>query len=210
MIITFKRPKVVVQVFQNIRTYSKFDSAATKTEIRRNHWPHQIISNTGFAIDNHFNLPESIHQEPDFTSGQLILLNDYCPDSYVQANARNVYCLQVQTPQSFEIFKLDVTGETCEIYLDYTHHASRIGMPHRNNFKVGELTAGNSLRMCINGKHDFSLTGNRGRTYTEFDYIFTHLGAFHQFDIGNAATFNMKKEIPFKQLKTIDLRKILH
>jgi hypothetical protein len=158
MIITFKRPKVVVQVFQNIRTYSKFDSAATKTEMRRNNWPHQIISSTGFVSNNQMKLPESIHQEPDFASSQLILLNDHCPDSDQQPNSRSFYCLQMQTPQSYEIFKLSLIDGSCEIALDYMQHAQRIGVPHRNNFRAGVLSAGNSLRVCINGKHDFSLT----------------------------------------------------
>ncbi len=210
MIITFKRPKVVVQVFQNIRTYSKFDSAATKTEMRRNNWPHQITSSTGFAMGNQMKLPESIHQEPDFASSHLILLNDRCPESYHHPNFRSFYCLHMQTPQSYEIFKINLAEDTCEINLDYTHHAFRIGLPQRGNFKTGMLTAGTSLRVCINGKHDFSASGRRNRTYTEFDYIFTHLGTFAQFDTENASTLNVRKEIPFKQLKTVDLRKILY
>lgn len=149
----------------------------------------------------HESLNDVILPEGDFRSRRDFLIKD---------NKHFAGLRQLSTPKSFELFKICKSGnDTFELFLDYASNAMIIGMPERENHKIGELKKNQPLRYKINGKADFTLTGRKQRTFCEFDYIFEWIGQVDKIGFQELNKLKKTKKIPLAECKLIDERKIL-
>ncbi len=68
--------------------------------------------------------------------------------------------------------------EKIEVELAWDY--GKLGIPERENFKLAELKLDKPIEVSIDGKHDFSMTGRRQRTFVEHNFVLTYLGEFDQ------------------------------
>lgn len=94
-----------------------------------------------------------------------------------------------------------------ELFLDYTSNSSLLGMPQRSDHKIAELRPGHPVRLRINGKSDFTLSGRKQRTYFEFDHIFEWVGSATKLEFKDFFEFGIIKTIPITACKLVDERK---
>ncbi len=109
----------------------------------------------------------------------------------------------------FEIFSLE-TAPSGEIELFLRYNELHIGRPWRKDFKLCSLKIGQAVEILINGKLDFTMTGRRERSYSEFDYIIHYLGDVQTIEFVAENKLEMMREIPWKTTKKIDLRKAFY
>ena len=148
------------------------------------------------ASHNSVDLPEG-----DFRSRRDFLIKDNKPFTGLR---------QLSAPKPFELFKICKSGtDTFELFIDYIANAMIIGMPERENHKIGELKKNQPIRYKINGKSDFTLTGRKQRTFCEFDYIFEWIGQVDKIEFPERNKLKKCKKIPLTECKLIDERKIL-
>jgi hypothetical protein len=220
------RPCHIVQVFRNSYEYDKkfknFDSRKVRVQ-----WKSEIPSESKIAesivlnqnafendagtlenlvilIDNNF------YSFEDYKM-QLILSDDNLSDE--TQNQLNFKKLKQERKsvvfgklghqfKNFEIFNLKLEQEI-ELHLNWDIWT--VGEPERFNFKIADLKINQPIRLKIDGKRDFSLTGRRKRTFIENDFIIEYKGIFEQVVLQpNQETFI--KSIP-TQVKEINLMK---
>jgi len=192
-----------------------------------------FISLNGYVKDNTLYLPEEYKSQTDLKTADLILLQDidgFNPflmeqhkkslllyDSLsLQRKERDdkheliFYFRQPESPKAFELFKIAKTQQDCyELFLNYTSHKLAIGIPERQNHKFGVLNSGKGIRYKINGKSDFTMTWRKERSFYEYDYIFEFIGSVDKIEFLPLNRIETEKQIPLKQCKLIDERKIL-
>ncbi|MBN1185542.1 MAG: hypothetical protein JXB49_24865 [Bacteroidales bacterium] len=206
----------VIQIYSSL---SKFDKIAYNAENRRDaeNWPDSLKTRNGYVKGNKLYLPDTLKNNEEFRDAKTIIITEripvhgipgVCP--YLDNDYKPILVYkQVNQPKSFEIFRIQESEPGIfQISLDYTTHASRIGIPKRDNHKIGELCIKTPLRYKINGKSDFTFTGRKQRTYYEFDYVFEFREA-DRVTFVNPSKALFEKVIPKYRCKLVDERKLL-
>ena len=223
----------VIQVYRSKGFFGKL----SYTPENRKHFSNlneTVESENGYADDGILYLPPQYKNHPDLQTAELIIIQDtdgFNPflihESHVSVDlpegdfhSRRGFLIndskpftglrQLSAPKSFELFKICRSGnDTFELFVDYAANAMIIGMPERENHKIGELKKNQPLRYKINGKSDFTLTGRKQRTFCEFDYIFEWIGQVDKIEFAELNKLKRSKKIPLAGCKLIDERKIL-
>lgn len=219
----------LIQIFKSVERIEKPDYDTTSRQSVGD-WEN-IVSKTGFLKDGTITLPIESKNEPNIKNADLIiiqdikgfdafLINKYWDNSQFPdwfKNSHKEYChstnLQLKgfsfltRHWNFEIFEFRKTdGECFEVWLKYT---DAIGFPKRENHKIAELKIGKPIRFKINGKSDFTMTGRKQRTFSEFDYIIEYVGTADKIQYKELNKIETSKAVPVTDCKLIDERKIL-
>ena len=198
--IIFSRPVAVFQVFRNINIYEKteksFDDRKDKSE-----W-NKISSKSGHVINGELYLPEQIINNPDLVTCDLITIED---DNVPNPKGDYNRCLHLARNNKFDIFEIKKKDDI-ELHLKYGYF--EVGIPRRENFKLGEIKRNKPIEIKINGKTDSSLTSRRARVYKEQAYIFEYIGDFDKCKILREPYDSTVKHVPAER-KVIDLTKQL-
>lgn len=212
------KPLRILQVFHRYAEYGKEEhrshdrSALTK-------WHSPIVSTSGFHADGVLSAPETMRDLLlASNAADTVVLNDYhstqsrdrrIPDKKRVSDSCDFLSLK-GAPHTFEIFTLRWSTEGFELWLDYQKNSGYIGRPRRDDFKIAHLEQDRAVRVTINGKFDFSLSGRKARTYAERDYFFCYLGAANDFEFLEASTATSQKPVPQTEAKHVDLRAVLY
>ena len=199
--IVFKKPVKIIQLFKKINIYGKEDRSF---EVRKDQmkWT-EPLSKSGFVKEGKAFIPEGILETANFNQCAVIFLVDDLSNSEKKiATEQNQYLL-TKPIFRFEIFELK---KNLEVFLDYNEY--EIGIPHRENFKLGTLKEGNAIEIKINGKFDFTMTAGKQRAFKEQQFILEYLGEFQNIFILKEPFSPIKKGIP-EDRKVVDLIKTL-
>ena len=219
----------IVQIYKSVDRIEKPDyNTASRQSVGV--WE-SIASKTGFLKDGIISLPIESKNDPKLRNADLIIIQDIkgfdpflvnkswdnsqFPEWF--KNSRKEYLnsvnLQLKSfstlsrPWTFEIFELRKTdNDSIEIWLKYS---DTIGIPKRESHKIAELKVGKPIRFKINGKDDYTMTGRKQRTFSEFDYILEYIGTAYKIEYRELNKIEMTKTIPEADCKVIDERKIL-
>lgn len=223
----------VIQIYKSKEIFTK--STYTPENRKRFHDLEISLNSTqGFLEDETLVLPIDYKNLPDVKAANLIIIQDIegwesflmnknleninLPDwlkksrrEFLISDNKNFFALrQLSNPKAFEIFKLHKSDkDTYELFIDYVSNSMRIGIPERENHKICELKQSKPIRYKINGKSDFTMTGRKGRTFYEFDFIIEWLGTAEKVEFRELNKINKTKIIPKDSCKLIDERKIL-
>lgn len=211
-------------VFHCYKKLARFPKAVYSTEIRNSFskWESQLISRSGCIREEQLFLPEIVRENLQVNRIQSFIIQDVVHPNYGEKNVlmerettKNLPELFAFNKENsvwhFEIFSIEKTnaGEF-ELMLKYDTNKSYIGEPSRNDHKLCTLKRGEPVQVSINGKTDFSLSGRRERTYTEYEYIIEYLGDVSKVDFMAPNKIETVRKIPTKFAKVIDLRKVLY
>ena len=170
----------VLQIYRSAIIYRKKNYTAENRNIAES-WPSTLESHIGFIEDNCLHLSEEYKQEEEIKNPFLLVIVDNIPvnrkDIYLEFIKDNFPVVnifqQINKLMSVELFRIKYAGErSFDLSIDYSSHSMIIGLPERENHKMGELKPEIPLRYKINGKADFTLTGRKEREFYEFDYLF--------------------------------------
>jgi hypothetical protein len=219
----------IIQIFKSV---DKIEKPEYNTTSRENvgDWG-IIISKTGFLKDGIITLPTESKNDPSIKKADLIIIQDIkgfdpflmnksidnspFPDWFKNSRKEHLHSINLQhegfSIQSrhwdFEIFEFKKTLEqSIEVWLKYT---DSIGIPKRENHKIAELRIGKPIRFKINGKDDFTMTGRKQRTFSEFDYFLEYLGTADKIQYKALNKIATSKAVPLSNCKLIDERKII-
>lgn len=219
----------VVQIYKSVDRIEKPDYDTTSRQ-SVGVWE-TIVSKTGFLNEGIITLPIESKNDPKVKNADLIIIQDIKGfDPFVVnkswdnsqfhewfKNSRKEYLNSVNLqlkgfsilskPWTFEIFELKRTDNDCiEVWLNYS---DTIGIPKRESHKIAELKVGKPIRFKINGKDDFTMSGRKQRTFSEFDYILEYLGTADKIEYKELNKIETTKTVLVKECKVIDERKIL-
>ena len=167
-------PKHVLQAFVKITSYRKEENTHERREALTR-WREAVLSRTGRVEAGALLLNERARERwGAFTHCDAVVLTD--PHDPESARFREILSTRQgpdytflhpgERPRAYDVFSLLRTPHGWDVYLDYARHAFMIGQPRRGDYKVAELRPGRPVRVTVNGKRDFSMTGRRARTYT--------------------------------------------
>jgi hypothetical protein len=180
----------------------------------------EISSKAGFIADGELFLPEQILKNPDLRNCDLIIIED---DNKPEQKAKPWdmkmarlygeslepkynYCFRLTQPNRYHIFEIRVKGEM-ELHLRYEHF--QVGIPKRNDFKIGEVRRNKPIEVKINGKTDFTMSGwKNGRAFKEQHYLIEYVGDFEKCKILKKPYEPIAKTVPVER-KVVDLIKPL-
>lgn len=219
----------IIQLFKSVARIKKPDYNTTSRKII-GEWD-SIVSKTGFLKDETITLPIECKNDPTLKNADLIIIQDIkgfdlflekksldnsiFPDWFKNSRKEYIDSTNLQLkgfsilskPWIFEIFEFKKTNvDSIEVWLKYS---DTIGIPKRENHKIAELKIGKPIRFKINGKDDFTMSGRKQRTFSEFDYILEYLGTADKIEYKELNKIETTKTIPVANCKVIDERKIL-
>jgi hypothetical protein len=215
--VVFTKPIEVLQVFRNIFLYRKNEKSFAHRKERMG-WQ-DILSRSGYVLEDDLYLPEKILQNPDLTSCECITIEDNTL-LHVTADEKLIHtdlvrtgifetkynnCLYLSGYNKFDIFKLS-RNENLELLLEYKN--INVGIPKRNNFKLCDLKQNHPVEIRINGKSDNSATRGQERVFKEQHYIIEYIGNFCKCKILKEP-YPVRHKHPPENTKLIDLRKPL-
>jgi hypothetical protein len=219
----------VIQIFKSVDRIEKPDyNTASRQSV--GDWE-TIVSKTGFFKEDTITLPIECKNDPKVKSADLIIIQDIkgfdpflvnkswdnsqFPEWFKNSRKEYINSVNLQLkgfsilskPWTFEIFEFRKTlNDSIEVWLKYS---DTIGIPKRESHKIAELKIGKPIRFKINGKDDFTMTGRKQRTFSEFDYIIEYLGTADKIEYKELNKIETSKNVPAKDCKVIDERKIL-
>ncbi|MFN0203738.1 MAG: hypothetical protein ACKVTZ_19580 [Bacteroidia bacterium] len=223
----------MIPVFQIYKKHAQIPQTSYTPSIRKAffQWDKTLLSETGYVNGETLYLP--LDKKIKANSGHLLVIQDIIgysssafrektkkltfPDWFNRHITKSVnepnpalICFTAGTQTCFfELFSIEKTSEgEFELYLSYENNTLKIGEPKRDDFKLCNLNKNAPIRVCINGKSDFTLTRRQQRIYEEFDYIIEYLGDMKEIEY--ATSIKIEKEIPQKFEKVIDLRKAFY
>jgi hypothetical protein len=107
-------------------------------------------------------------------------------------------------------FFQSVDDQQIDVNFDADTNRSYIGpQPQRQSHKIGELTADDMIRFQVNGKHDFSATGRRERSYSEFAAVI-HRRRLEVDEVEFVNSEALVEKLTLGDCKVIDERKRLY
>lgn len=202
-LLSFKKPKLVLQVFQKIIIYHQ-EQKSFETRKEQSEWKGSIDSNSGFLEKDCLVLSKE-HNFEKLQSSDLIILNDY--NNPVYSPEGSVQFSNIKGSKfKFGIFQLRNFREEIEIHLEYSHFS--VGVPKRENFKLCNLNVGVPTEIKINGKLDHSLSSGRDRMFREQHFIFHLQENIKEVEFCREPFGPFSKTIP-KPEKVVDLMKDL-
>jgi hypothetical protein len=213
----------VIQIFKYKELFTK-DNYTPENRRQLEKLPEQIISSQGFFEQDSIFLPKFQKENLKVKKPELLLIQDLLEHQiagservqrsrreFREAWHRQLYVFeQLKGRKAFELFKLEkVTADRCDLFLDYESNAPFIGIPERQEHKLGELRPGEAIRFRINGKSDFSLFGRRERSFHEFDYVIQWLGTAERIQFMDQNKIEKTKKLPQELVNLVDERKLL-
>lgn len=216
---TFPSPVKIFQVFRHVNVYGKdeksFDARREKME-----WK-PMPSKSGYVKDGELYLPESIQDNPDFKTCDLITIIDNAGPGQMPPYKGNreqpwarppapVYnhCFHLTRVNKLDIFKIHKQGEI-ELHLEYGDYGClELGVPRRDNIKLCDIKLNQPVEIKINGKIDSSLSSGRARMFKEQDYIIEYIGDFDKCYLLREPWEPVLKKVP-QERKLVDMMKTL-
>ncbi len=202
----------VIQIFKWVEHIEKPDYN-TASRQRIGAWE-SVKSKTGFLKNGIITLPAESRDELANQKPDLLIIQDIhnfdllAKEKHVLTSNLLFKSFDISSKsRDFEIFKF-IKNENgiMEIWLNY---ANSIGLPKRENHKIAELRLGKPIWYKINGKHDFTMTGRKQRSFAEFDYSIEFVGTAEAIEYKELNKIEIIKTIPAVDCKLIDERKIL-
>jgi len=203
----------MIDVIQVYKFEGKFEKPFYTSENRKqfNTLKPEIDSTCGYLDVDTLVLPIAYKNLPEISSAKFLFLQDIYqiyPSSAHENHVLGFKNLNAKIP--IEIFKLNKMEPECfDVYLDYAKNATSIGIPKRENHKIGELKLEHPIRYKINGKSDFTFSGRKQRTYYEYDYILEWVGSAKEIKFLAPSQIKRIKRLPLSTCKLIDERKML-
>lgn len=206
-----------MHVFHNIHDYGKRENTPDYRKYFLT-WPDKQPFEAGYVDQQTVYVNDSIEpHSKDFEQSQMLVLTDYTTSSSYHPICDQLHCRtpwhslmrDFQHPRHYSIFDITKIGDAFQIHLNYKDNGAYIGIPHRDDFMVAELKVNEPLRITINGKSDFTMTGRKARTFYLLDYIFVYYGEFSQFQTVPANRLADPRPFSFVPTKHVDLQKIL-
>ena len=216
----------ILQIFKTAIQIEKPDYN-TKTRQAIGNWD-SVSSKTGYLSDTTLFLPTDCKQNPAVKNADLLIIQDIygfdpftvdksldSSDWFTKSTKERLLADNLQLkaftilskPWTFELFEFKrLDNDNVEIWFNY---ADSIGIPKRQNHKIAELKKGQSIRYKVNGKDDFTMTGRKQRTFSEYDFVFHFIGTANKIEFKNLNKIVTTKTIPKQDSKLIDERKIL-
>lgn len=210
-------PKSVVQLFHRATRYGKAENTHEAREALTR-WRGTVLSRTGGVRGKTLLLNEGVREAwGRFAPGELVVFHDHEAESESFRRVLPSYqgpeytFLQgLDRPRSLDVFTLVRTPEGFDLHLDGEALASLLRAPRRGSFRVAKLLPGRPVRVTLNGKWDFSMTGRRARNYVVLDYVFVYLGEVDEVEVRPAEAVEELKEVPLAEARHADLREILY
>ena len=199
--IQFKKKVKVIQVYRNLFVYGKEEKSFEKRK-EKLAWKAGPSSN-GFIKEGELFINQSVLEQKHIEQCQVIILTDEFVHKDSALFKSSVQCLSPAKSWPLYIFTLKNNLE-----LDLKYELFEIGIPQRDNFKLGSLLKNPALEIQINGKIDFSLTAGRARTFMDQKYILEYAGEFKRAFILKPPIEPFIKSFP-NDRKLIDLVKTL-
>ena len=100
--------------------------------------------------------------------------------------------------------------EILDIHLKYSGNELQIAYPKRTNHKVAELHAHTPIRYRLNGQSDFTMTGRKERTFTEFDFMLEYLGQATHLKLNVPMPIHTLPHAFSTSMRVVDERKMLY
>jgi hypothetical protein len=206
-----------MHVFHNMHSYGKSENSHEDRQYYLG-WPNEFIFSAGHVNQNTVVLNESIEPHSrDFEQSQMLIMTDYTSkssyrpicDQRQQTTESYSLIRDFEHPRNYSIFKLTKVDGILNLHLNYKDNGFYIGIPRRDDYLLAEIKPNQPLRVTINGKYDFSLTGRRARTFHLLDYLFVYYGEFSEFKVQPWNTISVPRPFPFSPTKHVDLQKIL-
>ncbi len=195
----------IIQIYKSVEIIEKSDYDSVSRQ-NIGVWD-SFVSKTGFLKDETITLPIESKNDPSIKNADLIIIQDKNNSNTFKNNIQLKVFNILSKPWFFEIFEFKKTNECIEIWLK----SDTIVFPKRENHKIAELNPSKSIRFKINGKDDFTMSGNRKqRTFSEYDYILEYLGTADKIDYKELNKIETIKKISLDNCKVIDERKILY
>lgn len=163
-----------------------------------------VIGHNSSQSKLHIRHNAEINRFPDwYRQQQLERTDSQNPELAVFNNQKRIW--------DFEIFSIEKNDNNeFELYLRYKINEFQLGKPARDDHKLCILKKNEPLKISINGKSDFTMTGRKERSYAEYEYIIEYLGEIASVEFRELNKIGTEKAIPEKFGKHIDLRKILY
>ncbi|WP_026932577.1 hypothetical protein [Christiangramia echinicola] len=234
MILKTKKPKHIIQIFDNSYVYTK-DARSFEDRKLQQSWKKEIPSYSGKVNGEELWLNRSQFKKSQLDKSDFIFLLDHNSDSIqetlVKFDYLEPYKLQKlkQANQSKQLRIINEEAHKIEdvFYtsllnsafkwkcfrfhydgmpvIDLDYDAFKLGKPKRDNFTIYRLEKNTPIEIKINGKRDRSLFGRRDRTYHEMNIIINYLGTVNSLKETDESYI---KPIPSPE-KTINLLKTL-
>ncbi len=197
----------VIQIYKSVKAFTK-SSYTPESRKQFQERKNAIDSYEGYLEDGTLFLPLEYKDMSEIKDAGLIIIQDSEANIFPGEETENP-CIfkQLNTPKSFEIFRIKRSDDVYELFLDYTSNALRIGIPKRDNHKICELKPSKPVRYKINGKSDFTMSGRKERSFCEFDYIIEWEGKAERIEF--CALNRIKKTKTVQECIFIDERKNL-
>lgn len=205
----------IIQVFKAVHRFDKTNyNPASRQALAVK--PDHCLSRNAYLQGTTLFLPATSRQLPGLdNAGLLIITDSFGPDIPPADPPRSPLPPSVFTQPcrrwAFEIFQLEKQPPAAfGLWLNYSANDAIIGLPRRQNHQIAALPPGGAVRYRLNGKADFTLSGRKQRTYTEFDYIIHYLGPADQVVFRPLNEMETTKRIPIDSCRMVDERKLLY
>lgn len=210
-------PKSVLQVFRRSTGYGKAENNHEAREALTR-WRGTVLSRTGGVEGGTLVLGEDVRERwGRFAHCEMVVLTD--PD----AGSRGMpgafpaglepghdFLQGLDRPRRYDVFTLLRSPAGFDLSLDADALRSLFHAPRRAGFRVAELREGRPVRVTLNGKQDFSMTGRRARSYLVLDYVFTYLGEAGGVELRPPDKVEQVKTVPLEEARHVDLRTVLY
>ena len=219
----------IFQVFKKQAVFTKSDYNAANRDAFSN-WQKEVNSFLGYLDEDKLYLPTEKSNDIQPRSTGAVIIQDIIgydgfqerkrlesmksPAWYIESRLSAQEELLAFDAQKkvwlFGLFSIQrIADDQFEISLKYAANDMRIGIPGRTDHKFAVLKKGQPIRFVINGKSDFTMSGRKERTFSEFDYIIEYLGKASEIEFLARNKINKLKQIPDSFSNHIDERKML-
>lgn len=212
---------VVLQVYQSFQWIKKADyKILDKNNIH--HW--HLLESLNYASfkDNKFTLSNNLANSIADNVDVIILksnLSDVENEQLIVEHQKGVEDIPIQNNNSlitineevnqWNLSFLQINYNRSDATFDIHLKPDYLGDPIREPHRLAILRMGNTLKYCVNGKSDFTLTGRKQRTYLEVEYLFNYLGIVSDIQSVKQNQFVNNLSVPTSYTKIVDERKIL-
>ncbi len=235
MILKSKKPKHIIQIFDNSYEYTK-DSRSYEDRKHQYAWKKEVSSYSGKLSGDQLRVCKHQLKTSKLDNSDFIFLLDHNSETLSETLKKFGYLDPAQIHElkkasDFRAYQIEKEVEKDIEYVFYSRllnsafkwkcfkfHIDQVpvidleydeftlGKPSRDNFTICMLEKNIPIEIKINGKSDMSLFGRRERTYHEINVIVNYLGTANSLEVVDEPII---KKIPLPE-KTINLLKTLY
>lgn len=207
-VLTFSKPKQIVQIFINEYIYGKeeraYDQRSEKMAWR------ELLSRSGYVDQGELFLPEAITGEGAFASSELIILQDFqdygSPQGILKRDEPN-QCLRGAPGPVSILDDLGIAfGE--EFSLHFMDKMWSMAVPRRSRMTLCHLVKDKPVEIRYNYKWDFSMASRRQRQYVDYVFVVVYLGQYSHCRLLPVGSAERLKQVPVPE-KLVNLWKPL-